>query len=110
MGGARPPAGSVAEVAENLFRHEAGKLVATLTRIFGLDRLHLAEDVVQEALIRALSTWPYHGVPDNPSAWITQTAKNLALDVIRERFGTAAITRGVLLGRDQGWSVPMLPD
>jgi DNA polymerase IV len=33
-----------------------------------------------------------------------------ALDVIRERFGTAAVTRGVLLGRDQGWSVPMLPD
>jgi RNA polymerase sigma-70 factor (ECF subfamily) len=73
----------VAELAENLFRHEAGKLVATLTRIFGLDRLRLAEDVVQEALIRALSTWPYYGVPDNPAAWITQTAKNLALDVIR---------------------------
>jgi RNA polymerase sigma factor (sigma-70 family) len=78
-----PPSASVAETAEHLFRHEAGKLVATLTRIFGLDRLRLAEDVVQEALIRALSTWPYYGVPDNPSAWITQTAKNLALDVIR---------------------------
>ena len=74
---------SVAEIAEHLFRHEAGKLVATLTRIFGLERLRLAEDVVQEALIRALQTWPFHGVPDNPSAWITQTAKNLALDVIR---------------------------
>jgi RNA polymerase sigma-70 factor (ECF subfamily) len=81
-GRSTPPA-SVAEIAENLFRHEAGKLVAILTRIFGLDRLRLAEDVVQEALIRALSTWPYYGVPDNPSAWITQTAKNLALDVIR---------------------------
>jgi RNA polymerase sigma-70 factor (ECF subfamily) len=81
-GRSSPPA-SIAEVAENLFRHEAGKLVATLTRIFGLDRLRLAEDVVQEALIRALSTWPYYGLPDNPSAWITQTAKNLALDVIR---------------------------
>ena len=81
--GGTPAAASVAEVAENLFRHEAAKLVATLTRIFGLERLRLAEDVVQEALIRALSTWPYHGVPDNPSAWITQTAKNLALDVIR---------------------------
>jgi RNA polymerase sigma-70 factor (ECF subfamily) len=73
----------VSEIAEHLFRHEAGKLVATLTRIFGLERLRLAEDVVQEALIRALQTWPFHGVPDNPSAWITQTAKNLALDVIR---------------------------
>jgi RNA polymerase sigma-70 factor (ECF subfamily) len=73
----------VADVADHLFRHEAGKLVATLTRIFGLERLSLAEDVVQEALIRALQTWPYHGVPDNPAAWITQTAKNLALDVLR---------------------------
>jgi RNA polymerase sigma factor (sigma-70 family) len=73
----------VAEIAEHLFRQEAGRLVATLARIFGLERLHLAEDVVQEALIRALQTWPFHGVPDKPSAWITQTAKNLALDVIR---------------------------
>ena len=83
MADRKASAPSVAEVAENLFRHEAGKLVAALTRIFGLDRLRLAEDVVQEALIRALSTWPYYGVPDNPAAWITQTAKNLALDVIR---------------------------
>jgi RNA polymerase sigma-70 factor (ECF subfamily) len=74
---------SVAALTEHLFRQEAAKLVATLTRIFGLERLRLAEDVVQEALIRALQIWPFHGVPDNPSAWITQTAKNLALDVIR---------------------------
>ena len=67
------------EAREQLTQAEASKLIATLTRIFGLDRLRLAEDVVQEALIRALSTWPYHGVPDKPSAWITQTAKNLAL-------------------------------
>src|SRR5512145_473805 len=48
-----------------------------------IDRLQLAEDVVQEALVRALQTWPYYGVPKNPAAWITQTAKNLALDLIR---------------------------
>ena len=77
------PSASVASIAEHLFRHEAGKLVATLTRIFGLERLRLAEDVVQEALIRALQTWPFYGVPDNPAAWITQTAKNLALDALR---------------------------
>jgi len=54
-----------------------------LTGIFGIDHLQLAEDVVQEALIRALQTWPYSGVPQNPSAWLMQTAKNRALDVIR---------------------------
>lgn len=77
------PAGDIAGLADHLFRHEAGKLVSVLTGIFGLDRLQLAEDVVQEALVRALQTWPYYGVPTNPAAWLTHTAKNLALDVIR---------------------------
>lgn len=58
-------------------------MVAVLTSIFGIERLQLAEDVVQEALLRALKTWPYYGIPKNPAAWLTQTAKNLALDVIR---------------------------
>lgn len=58
-------------------------MVAILTGIFGLDHLTLAEDVVQEALARALQTWPFYGVPDNPSAWIMRTSRNLALDVVR---------------------------
>jgi RNA polymerase sigma factor (sigma-70 family) len=77
------PAGEISRLAEHLFRHEAGKLVSVLTGIFGIDRLQLAEDVVQESLIRALQTWPYYGIPKNPAAWLTQTAKNLALDVVR---------------------------
>ncbi len=77
------PTGGIAQLAEHLFRHEAGKLVSVLTGIFGIDRLQLAEDVVQEAMVKALQTWPYYGVPKNPAAWLTQTAKNLALDVIR---------------------------
>ncbi|MCW5554956.1 MAG: sigma-70 family RNA polymerase sigma factor [Verrucomicrobiae bacterium] len=67
----------------HLFRHEACKLVAVLTGIFGIERLQLAEDVVQEAMVRALQTWPYYGVPKNPAAWLTQAAKNLALDTLR---------------------------
>jgi RNA polymerase sigma factor (sigma-70 family) len=73
----------IAQAAEHLFRHESGRLVATLTRIFGVQHLNLAEDVVQEALAKALQTWPYYGLPKNPSAWLTQVAKNLALDVVR---------------------------
>ena len=68
---------------EHLFRHESGKLVATLTGIFGVRNLELAEDVVQESIIRALQTWPYYGLPSNPSAWLMRTAKNLALDTLR---------------------------
>ncbi|HET6407645.1 MAG TPA: sigma-70 family RNA polymerase sigma factor, partial [Chthoniobacteraceae bacterium] len=78
-----PSAGEISRLTEHLFRQEAGKLVSVLTGIFGIDRLELAEDVVQEALARALQTWPYYGIPKNPAAWITQTAKNLALDVVR---------------------------
>jgi RNA polymerase sigma factor (sigma-70 family) len=73
----------VSQLVEHLFRHESGKMVATLTRIFGIEHWNLAEDVVQEALARALETWPYRGVPENPSAWIMRASRNLALDVIR---------------------------
>ena len=73
---------------ERLFRREAGRLVAILTRLFGIHNLALAEDVVQDAFERALETWKFHGVPDNPSAWLMITAKRRALDVLR-REGTA---------------------
>src|SRR5437899_12199178 len=82
--GQEPPR-QVSEVVEHLFRHEAGKMVATLTGIFGIEHLTLAEDVVQEALARALQTWPFYGVPKNPSAWIMRTSRTLALDVVRRR-------------------------
>ena len=82
-GNGSPKASEISRLTDHLFRREAGKLIAILTGIFGINRLQLAEDVVQESLIRALRTWPYAGVPNNPAAWLTQTAKNLALDVIR---------------------------
>jgi RNA polymerase sigma factor (sigma-70 family) len=75
----------VPQAVEHLFRREAGKMVATLTGIFGVEHLTLAEDVVQEALARALQTWPFYGVPKNPAAWLMQTARNRALDVVRRQ-------------------------
>jgi RNA polymerase sigma-70 factor (ECF subfamily) len=74
---------TVPQLTEHLFRHEAGKLVSALTGVFGMARIQLAEDVVQEAMIRALQTWPYQGIPENPAAWLMQTARNRALDLIR---------------------------
>lgn len=70
-------------VADDLFRREGARLVASLAAHLGTHRLQLAEDVVQEALVRALQTWPYRGIPENPAAWLTQAAKNLALDALR---------------------------
>jgi RNA polymerase sigma factor (sigma-70 family) len=68
---------------EHLFRREAGRMVAALTRIFGVHNLALAEDVVQDALCRALEVWKFRGVPENPGAWLMMAAKNRALDVLR---------------------------
>jgi RNA polymerase sigma-70 factor (ECF subfamily) len=71
------------QLSDHLFRREAGRMVAALTRVFGVHNLALAEDVVQEAFCRALEVWTYRGVPENPSGWLMTTAKNCALDVIR---------------------------
>ncbi len=71
------------EQGDHLFRREAGRMVAALTRIFGAHNLALAEDVVQDALCRALEVWKFNGVPDNPAAWLMAAAKNRALDVLR---------------------------
>jgi len=68
---------------ERLFRHEAGRMVAALTRLLGVHNLALAEDVVQEAFCRAADVWKFRGVPDNPPAWLMATAKNCALDALR---------------------------
>jgi RNA polymerase sigma factor (sigma-70 family) len=78
------------EVDEHLFRREAGRMVGTLTHIFGVHNLAMAEDVVQDAFCRALEVWKFHGVPENPSAWLMTTAKNRALDILR-RERTAKI-------------------
>ena len=71
------------EVVDHLFRHQYGRMIATLTRIFGPRRLDLAEEVVEDALLKALEIWPFQGIPENPAAWLVQVAKNRALDVIR---------------------------
>ncbi|HLJ65625.1 MAG TPA: sigma-70 family RNA polymerase sigma factor [Stellaceae bacterium] len=70
-------------LVDHLFRHAAGQMVARIARILGPGHLDLAEEVVQDALLRALQTWPYGGVPDNPRGWLFQVARNRALDLIR---------------------------
>ena len=71
------------QLDERLFRHEAGRMVAALTRLLGVHNLALAEDVVQEAFCRATEVWKFRGVPENPAAWLMATAKNCALDALR---------------------------
>lgn len=68
---------------EHLFRRQAGRMVAHLARLFGPAHLDLAEEAVQNAMLRALQTWPYQGMPENPEAWLFRVAQNSAMDAAR---------------------------
>lgn len=68
-------------VVDRVFRHEAGRAVATLIRVLG--DFDAAEEAVQEAFVVALERWPSDGLPGNPGAWITRVARNKAIDRLR---------------------------
>jgi RNA polymerase sigma-70 factor (ECF subfamily) len=73
------------QIVDRLFRDRASQMVAWLTRIFGPAHLELAEEVVQDALIKALQLWPHTGVPENPAGWLFRVARNGALDALRKQ-------------------------
>jgi len=73
----------VRDSVDHLFRRHAGQMVSILARQFGYQHLDLVEDAVQDSLIAAMKKWPFTGVPDNPRAWLTETAKNRAIDQLR---------------------------
>jgi len=86
-----------AEVVDRLFRRESGRAVAALIRVLG--DFELAEEAVQEAFAIALERWPADGVPENPGAWITTTARNRAIDRIRREQRRREKTDDVLSTR-----------
>ena len=85
----RTEARDVSGLVDHLFRHSAGRIVSSLTRVFGPAELDLVEDAVQEALEKALRHWPFRGVPDNPGGWLFAVARNAALDRVRGRVRRA---------------------
>ncbi|MEZ6015630.1 MAG: sigma-70 family RNA polymerase sigma factor [Planctomycetota bacterium] len=76
---------SFGEAVEQVARRRYAAMVARLVRALGPAQLELAEDVVQEAFVRALRAWPASGMPDEPERWLYRVAKNLALDGLRRR-------------------------
>ncbi|WP_420316262.1 RNA polymerase sigma factor [Ekhidna sp.] len=71
------------QLVDHFFRTEYGKAVSHLTSRFGSSKIELAEDSVQEALIKAMQTWPYAQIPDNPTGWILRVARNKMIDHLR---------------------------
>src|SRR5213078_2873700 len=93
------------ELDEHLFRRESGRLVAALTRLFGVHNLALAEDVAQDAFCRALEVWKIRGIPENPSAWLMTTAKNGALDRVRRQRTARTFAPEVSRHLDSEWTL-----
>jgi RNA polymerase sigma factor (sigma-70 family) len=74
---------SINPLVDHLFRHESGKMVSVLTKILGINNLEVAQDIVQETLLTAMSAWKFGRMPQNPSAWLYCVAKNKAIDFLR---------------------------
>src|SRR5205807_4046682 len=75
----------ITAMVDHLFRSSAGQMVSYLTRVLGPAHMDLAEEAVQDALVKAMQIWTFSGAPQNPAAWLLQVARNRALDLIRHR-------------------------
>ena len=101
--------GQVSPLVEHLFRKRAGQMVAHLTRLFGPAHVDLAEEVVQDALVKALQQWPFHGVPANPGGWLLSVARNAALDTLR-RHGAFRQREDAIVAELERTRQAMAPD
>ena len=75
---------NIDRLIDSLIRNEFGKMVSVLTKILGAPNIDLAEDVVQDAIVEAISQWTYKGVPENPKGWLYNVAKYKALNFIKK--------------------------
>lgn len=82
---------SVHQLIGHLFRHEAGKMAAVLTRMLGTQHIDVVEDIVQDTLLKAMEVWRFRGVPEKPSAWLYKVAHNKAIDWVRHEQSQSKI-------------------
>ncbi|HET6432261.1 RNA polymerase sigma factor [Dyella sp.] len=89
-----------------VWRLESPRVIGTLMRV--VRDLDLAEELAQDALVAALERWPTSGIPDNPGAWLTTTARHRAIDQLRHR--QLAERKHALLGGDPEHEPHVMPD
>lgn len=70
-------------LVKEFFRQESGKITAVLTKVLGIHHMELANDIVQDSLLKAMNYWSFNGIPDNPTAWLYRVARNKAIDYLR---------------------------
>jgi RNA polymerase sigma-70 factor (ECF subfamily) len=92
------------ETIDHLFRRHSGQMVAVLCRRFGFVAIDTVEDAVQDALIAAMKTWPYSGVPENQFAWLLRAAKNRCIDILRRE------NRSTSIDADEGFDIATSDD
>ena len=66
------------QLIPHLFRTESGKITAVLCKLFSIGHIEVAEDITSETFLQALETWPFRGIPENPTGWLYTVAKNKA--------------------------------
>src|SRR5688572_22094440 len=64
---------------KHLFQQEFSKMVAVISKLFGLQHIEIAEDIVSETFLQATETWSIKGIPQNPTAWLYAVAKQKTL-------------------------------
>ncbi len=80
------------ELIPHLFRTEFSKIVSVLCKLFGIEHIETAEDITSETFLKALETWTFHEIPENPVAWLYTVAKNKARNYLnRNNFFTNKI-------------------
>ena len=103
------PASAILQTVDHLFRHESGKMVSVLTKLLGLEHLSKAEDLVQDTLLQAMTSWSYGKMPENPQAWLYRVAKNKAIDFLRreKRYREILPQYGYLLDNGPAWEMAL---
>lgn len=81
------------ELIPHLFRTEYRKIISVLCKWFGIEYLHIAEDIVSDTFLLAAETWGLKGIPKNPTAWLYAISKNKAKDVLKHQ---AVFTRKII--------------
>ena len=71
------------ELIPHLFRTEYRKIISVLCKLFGIEHIEIAEDIVSDTFLLASETWGLKGLPKNPTAWLYTVSKNKALDILK---------------------------
>lgn len=95
------------KLVDHLFREEAGKMVAVLSRKFGLANLDIAHDIIQDTLLAAMTSWRFGNIPDDPKAWLYRVARNKTIDFLRKNRSNRIHAESILriqTDTDSSWN------